>query len=696
MSRPVWVAGLLLCALALPVQAAPSPMKEPPAPTASAPTPTIAEATAVQVARTLFPAALVQGEPHVELSPGEYGGVSVWHVSWEGDQSYSHVGVDARDGQVIMADHFEHGAPLPDSSRLTQAEAAAKAEEWLGKLAAGFKPSLVPMKPEPGWYDPAAFMFNYEWQVSGYKVPGSGAHLRIDAATGELRSWHLSRPQGKMVMPLALLAESEARSAFAKLPLDLIYTRANWSDFRPMKRPAEPESEKLLLAYRPTLGLVLSQSGSWIGPDGQPVGDVSIPTWKQVPPPTMPYKPPAEPLSKAASLALAQAVTGLTREPDQVSVDRWDGHVTFSFGWVDWEHEGEGKGSSSAHVQVDATRGLIREVWSTPPLTDEPPSLTTAEAQQAAVSFIQTYRPDLAGAIYNPSGVANYGGGFVFQFDRQHEGIPVEGHGVTLRLDPHTGKVIELWGDSVEPAFTLPEPKGVLAPGPLMAKLVEVAGIELGWVQVRPAGEEPHYQLVWHLGQNVPVMLIEAQTGIFRDHDGTDVLKFRLPPSDVAGHWAEREIQALFAQRIVTVEAGQFMPEQPMTTAEAAAWLERLNYGGMHPFYMTEGDLGSKEGIAPGEPNPSAPITREAFVRQVVVALGYERIANMPNQIGMSFVDQAQIEPGARNAVAVLNGLGVIRGTPEGYFLPKKSLTRAEAARILFQSLEHRRYGYYK
>jgi hypothetical protein len=124
--------------------------------------------------------------------------------------------------------------------------------------------------------------------------------------------------------------------------------------------------------------------------------------------------------------------------------------------------------------------------------------------------------------------------------------------------------------------------------------------------------------------------------------------------------------------------------------------------GGPHPYLPTEGvavtggEPSQKEQIAVGEANPTMTITREAFARLVVVALGYDRIAEMKNQIWMPFVDQAQIDPGARNAVAVLNGLGVIRGTPEGYFLPRKALTRAEAARILFQSLEYRRFGGYK
>lgn len=704
MSRPVWAAGLLVLALALPAQAAsdsmpamPLPPSGPAAPP-SAPAPLVAEATAIQVARSLFATDLVKGQPTVEYGP-DYRGGTAWNISWEGAEMI-HVSVDGHDGQVLSVDRWRMGPDRPSTTRLTKEEAAAKAAQWLARLAPGAQSSLVVAKPNPDyWYGADAYSFRYDWQALGYPVPGAGASLRLDPATGELASWYIDRPQGRLVLPPAILAESEARAAFMKLPLSLRYMRAYWADEAYYKeRPASPT---MLLAYRPRQDAALTQSGTFIGPDGQPLPDVTIPTFKQVPPPFMPYKPPAEPLSREASLAIAQALSGQNREPDEVSVYRWDDRLSFNFGWIDWAVNPSESESDELRVSVDAKRGLVEQVYSGMDFRTGQPSITPAEAQQIAVDFLITYRPDLAGVLYYPAvGPERSGRYFQVSFERQYEGITIDGYGgADLTVDGLTGRVISFFANENknEVELDLPKPEGVLPPGPLMAKLVEFAGLELGWVPVQPAEGEPYLQLVWHLARYTPVTLIEAQTGIFRDMDGTDILKFRRPPTDVAGHWAELEIESLFDRRIVTVEDGLFKPDQAMTWAEASAWLDRLNYGGPRPFIEGETPFGST-GIAVGEPNPATPITREAFVQQVVVALGYERIAGMPNEIWMGFHDKEQIEPGARNAVAVLNGLGVIRGTPEGYFLPKKSLTRAEAARILFQSLEHRRFGgyYYK
>lgn len=687
MSRPRWAAGLLTLTLALPVQAAPAPaMPRPPEVAPAALAPAVTEATALQVARSLFPALLLQGAPTVELLPA--GSSSTWQISWTGSESVQ-VSIDSRDGQVIAANRWPNGPSMPQRNRMTRVEAERQAVAWLARLAPGARAALVPATQNyPEWPDPFAFSFNYEWRAMGYPVPNAGAHLRIDSETGELLGWFLNRPEGRLVHPPVILAEAEAKAAFAKLPLTLSYMETYWAADQAMLLPPMPAERRMRLVYQPPAGAMLAQSGAWIGSDGEPLPEVGLPAWKQVPPPIIIHKPPAEPLSRAEALQIAQGLTGQKREPESVNVGRWSGGLTYSFGWLDWANP---EGGSEAQVTIDATRGLVQEVWGTPPGGN--PSLTPAEALQVAISFIQTYRPDLAGLLYHPTAVQREGGSpYAFQFERQHEGILVQGYGVNVTIDAVTGRVVSFWSTTQEPEWILPEPTGLLAPGPLMAKLVDVAGLELSWVQSWPIGGEPYYQLVWQLGRAVPVSQIEAQTGIFRDYDGTDVLKYRLPPTDVAGHWAQREIEALFAQRIVTVEAGRFQPEQVMTEAEAATWLARLDYQGPRPLEVEA----ALQPIAPGEPNPATPITREAFVRQVVVALGYERIAGMANQIWLPFHDQAQIEPGARNAVAVLNGLGVIQGTPEGNFLPKKSLTRAEAARILFQSLEHRRVGYYK
>jgi len=51
----------------------------------------------------------------------------------------------------------------------------------------------------------------------------------------------------------------------------------------------------------------------------------------------------------------------------------------------------------------------------------------------------------------------------------------------------------------------------------------------------------------------------------------------------------------------------------------------------------------------------------------------------------MSFADAQSISNYAAQAVAELSGMGVINGTGEGNFEAKRSATRAEAAKMIYE-----------
>jgi hypothetical protein len=707
MSRPAWVAAVLLLTLTLPAQAArypDVPGKEPPAAPASPAVPGIQQQTALQVTRSLFPEIPADAKLDVQLAQSDWNGKSVWQVVWQPEGRHLFVQLDTRDGQVTSIENYQYEEWGPGLPQVSQEEAERRAADWLARLAPGARAYLV--REKLPFYDAMPSMiypFQYTWQVAGHPVRGAGAHLTINSRNGELQNWHLSRPEGKTILPPAILAEIEARAAFAKLPLHLRYEVARdpsregpYLKVIAREKPEEVEGPKMMLAYQPPRSLYLTQGKTWVDEAGQAVPDVGLPAMKMVPPSEKPYTPPAMPLDRTKAEALAKQVVGIDRAPDQINFNWWGSRRSYQFSWVD--PEAGPKGGEMASVSIDAVAGVVQTIYGVGGITTGTPRLTRAEAEKVAIRFIQENRPDLAGnLIYQVTASMSSMGGMMpsheFQFSRQYKGIPIGSNEFYVSVDAVTGKVTSFYGGEMDGKPILPEPEGVLAPAPLMAKLVDLSTLRLVWMPVIGADGEAVYHLVWALGQEVPVAYIEAQTGTFRDWDGTDVLRYRLPPTDVTGHWAEREVQSLFEQRIITVEDGKFKPNQPMTIGEAEAWLNRLD----GPLPMMELDRGmEKPGVAPGEPRPDAnqPISRETFARMVVLALGYEKIAAMPNTISMPFRDQAEIEMASRNAAAVLNGLGVVRGTPEGDFLPKKSLTRAEAARILYQSLPHRRYGW--
>lgn len=55
---------------------------------------------------------------------------------------------------------------------------------------------------------------------------------------------------------------------------------------------------------------------------------------------------------------------------------------------------------------------------------------------------------------------------------------------------------------------------------------------------------------------------------------------------------------------------------------------------------------------------------------------------------GEKFADDADISDYAKSAVENMRALGIISGYTDGTFCPKNSITRAEAAKILFEADE--------
>lgn len=82
--------------------------------------------------------------------------------------------------------------------------------------------------------------------------------------------------------------------------------------------------------------------------------------------------------------------------------------------------------------------------------------------------------------------------------------------------------------------------------------------------------------------------------------------------------------------------------------------------------------------------SPDAPITREdiaVILYRSSALLGFEQTQNQQSD----FVDADSISGYAVDAVSMLSGLGVINGTGNGAFEPKRNATRAEAAKMIYE-----------
>ncbi len=174
--------------------------------------------------------------------------------------------------------------------------------------------------------------------------------------------------------------------------------------------------------------------------------------------------------------------------------------------------------------------------------------------------------------------------------------------------------------------------------------------------------------------------------------------------TDVAGNWAQAEIEALYAQGIVTPKAGtEFRPTDKITRAEFCGFIARAIGLPVTPYVALFTDVGATapevasieaanfagivQGTGEGRFTPGGLVTREQMAAMFLRAyLHASRQSSAPASGDLVFADAAKISAWALEAVRFAASSGLIKGRDGGLFAPLDAATRAEAA-VMVQRL---------
>ena len=151
-------------------------------------------------------------------------------------------------------------------------------------------------------------------------------------------------------------------------------------------------------------------------------------------------------------------------------------------------------------------------------------------------------------------------------------------------------------------------------------------------------------------------------------------------------------------------DPSHFAPDETVTRAELVVFLSRmgdmtkLGAGSTElcdipddAWYADAVRWANSHGIARGDDSgyfhPNAPVTREDLCVMLVRFMNVCGYTPSGMQSADSFFDRASISNYARDSVDALTRAGIISGKREGFFVPKDHATRAECAKILYNSL---------
>ncbi len=209
------------------------------------------------------------------------------------------------------------------------------------------------------------------------------------------------------------------------------------------------------------------------------------------------------------------------------------------------------------------------------------------------------------------------------------------------------------------------------------------------------------------------MVAVDSRTGGVSGESITIPARVGASLSDLNGHWAEADVEALLAQHLVVgYPDNTFRPDAPITRAEfvvllagALGWSDaggpvRFSDAGAIPEWAIQGvECAVQQGLVVGYPDntlrPEAPITRA----EAAVLLGHAVQIFAPpatniTDLAPSWDDWTQVPVWAQASVFKLYNAGILKGGTPQEFAPLVFLTRGESAAAVNRLLEVIRQDY--
>jgi hypothetical protein len=578
---------------------------------------------------------------------------------------------------------------------------------------------------------PHFYTLGYIQYVNGIPFAPNSVRIAVNADTGAVQVYDLAWEDYTFPPATGVISQAELERVFGKVGLKLVYQRVQW--WRPMQ---DNESE-------PFLAFVL-EDGSSLAIDAF-TGKVTRIGWHGAFPPRAIVEgmaqqdarqglAPAElkeidfvagllPLERAE--IIAREITALPPTVPMTGSQLYaqgDGEVRL---WQLHFSQHDRDVQVWAQVTLDAKTGaLISFHYSDDEKAEPKPSLTAAQAQQLAQAFLQKWAADKfqnvrlevsgsGGVEPRPDGDMELPHSYWFTFRRYVNNIPVatDQLGVTVR---HDRRVTSFHSNWYEGKF--PSPAGALTPAQMTALFLREHGLHLEYVLDHQADDVtaeakasspmpmpmpmpiprpepvpgPAVRLVFR-PRALPSYSFDAFTGKNIDHTGEEIKPVVKPVyTDIAGHWAERDIAQLVGLGLLRLPGPAFKPDAVITVGEFLRVLADAS-GMSGDFTTMTRSFAVQSGILE---QPEAekvdlnlPLTRELMAYYLARQQGHGQTAALRGIWATPFRDFAQVAPEYQGSVAVVHALGLMAGDTAGNFLPQQQTTRAQAIVIIGRML---------
>jgi hypothetical protein len=684
---------------------------------------------AISLAKSFFPE--TEQFKSFHSSVDSYDGRLIYHLYWEehesgSDQHGDHlmIRVDGNAGLVVSYNRgnsaFEKPGEYSSLPAYGKDQSLAIATEFLKALVpAQLAEARLDRVEEPqiivgkrAW--PLHYTFTFVQYVNDIPFKFNNITVRVNADAGQVIDFFMNWQDYDFPAPEGIIGMEAAEGAFRSHGLKLVYLRS-YSYIHQRSVP--------FLAYVLEEGrsLQIDAFTGEISTDGAVVWTERMAKEGLVEEMADSYSPwelreielIEGLLTKEQAEAKARDMLGL---PQELELRQWGlyredhGHEIVRLWHLEWWTETE-SGYTSASVRLDAATGNIQNFYFQDKHNDrqeEKFTLTPAEAQSLAEAFLKKVSPDYYADTelvtkYNLSEKEPLPYSYSFNFERRHNGIPVQGDNlyVTVRHDKKIAGFSVNWyrGD-------LPSASQVLDPEVISDIFLRDVGLDLEYVLTYDFSgsmtKEVNTALVYWPKQ-VSSYQFNPHTGVNIDRIGKEIVAPVKPDyQDIAGHWAEKDIDQLVELGLLRLAGDNFRPDEGVTLgdllkmlAQASGWHDgdvtlpvRLAeysdsaYANPLAFGLSRGLLEPDEGV-----DPETIVTREVLAYYLAKLLGHGHTAKLTGIWTAPYADFRDVGAQYQGSVAITYAEGVMGGASGGRFLPKQITTRAQVAVTLARML---------
>ncbi|MCF6410103.1 YcdB/YcdC domain-containing protein [Pseudalkalibacillus salsuginis] len=661
----------------------------------------------------------------------------VWRVSWRKQTQKYHeieVTINAHTGSVVEIHFFKE----PENDRVvfppkTDFQEAVKiAEKYIEKhypeKSENLKLDETAMEEyenDPYYKERGGYYIQFFQRINGVQFPENSISFRI-TGDGEIENHHYRmRDHIQFEEVIDLIDEETAQKMVEdELEMELRYIHQPYYE--------DSTSDEAYLAYVPVntsqryfsypLQIIDANSGKWIDHTGEkPSNDgIELPEGP-VSEDAVPSKEYNQELTQDQAYQIIKEHFSL---PESIILEhveyeqQWNRNETPV--WAFFLRDKKDSPMMMWHVTVNAETGDIlrfyKDMHNYPGSNDNVTvNVSKQQALMKAIEFVKNTSPDKVDQLYPTIPTEHYYNEetqprtYGIYFIRKHNGIPVDHQGVNIEISASTGEVTQynmewkyLEFPSIANAMDSKKAKDIY--------FTEV-DVELQYMVPYPdkpkqrkelAGEKKNAMLIYRTIHPPYYKFLDAVTGKWRHKETGKQIGVKKEISDIKGHWAEQEINMLVEYNLMEVEDGKFNPSKSLTRGELVQLLikalgDDYYYGDRIklPFEDIEKESKYYKALLQAvernivitkekkfHPNDEA--TREYFAVLMVRALGYDKLANQ-GVFTIDYLDENQIT--YKGHVGLIQGLGIMQGS-YNRFMPKSSLTKAEAAVALYKFLE--------